>query len=394
MEKKYNIIHILTYIYLILKPYYIFPSGNLQISDFFLLIAFFILTFEFAKNSYIRKSINKKAFLYNIFVTCVLFVSICYSVIYFRSDFFTSAIFYIFNLMGIYVLYYCVENKSFLYITRRISFINILVQLALYVLNIGSWYGDVRYMGTFNDPNQFAFYIFANLICVYIINSILAKNSNKSNYLYYIIACFLIIESASTGVLLGLGSFISLTFIYKFIKIDFKRYIPKIIIFLCLFIPILLIILLTNTNVFNNIIAKVQDNVILTRIEDKLNRVDEEEGNLLQERGYDKILKYPYKIILGAGHGYNERFNTYHTGEIHATFPSILFYYGIIPFVILLVWIYENIKNIPVNIKIAYFAVLIESLTLLNERQLLFWFIIILGSTYNSKLIKEEMKYE
>ena len=105
---------------------------------------------------------------------------------------------------------------------------------------------------------------------------------------------------------------------------------------------------------------------------------------MLQERGYDKIIKYPYKMILGAGHGYNERYKTYHTGEIHATFPSILFYYGIVPFIILILWIWENIKYVPKNIMIVYFSLLVESMTLLNQRQILFWVLIMLGSLYKT----------
>jgi hypothetical protein len=44
-------------------------------------------------------------------------------------------------------------------------------------------------------------------------------------------------------------------------------------------------------------------------------------------RGYFRPIDYPKYLIFGAGHGDEARFNSKH--EIHSSFLSIFFYYGV-----------------------------------------------------------------
>lgn len=379
--KKINIIHLLVYIYLLLKPFYIFPSGSIQISDLFIIMAYFILVLITLKKESIKKYINYKTYLLSVFVFSIVGISVIYSVMYFRYDFLLSASFYIFDFMGVYVLYYCIKEKEFVRNIRNICRINILFQVIFYLVGLGTWYGTVRYMGTFNDPNQFAFFVFSSLTVVYVIEDNLKL---KKSIISYIISIFLIVESGSTGMLLGTMVFVLGVVTYRIIKIDMKKYIKPMLATVSLIFVGIAIIILTFNNISEYIYNFTKDNIIINRVREKLSRANNASGNLLQERGYDKIIKYPYKMILGAGHGYNERYKTYHKGEIHATFPSILFYYGIVPFIILILWIWKNIKYVPKNIMIVYFSLLVESMTLLNQRQILFWVLIMLGSLYKT----------
>lgn len=367
------------YLYFLLKPYYIFSSGSIQISDVFVIIALFVFCFKLIKDKELFNEIYQKTKLINIFVAFVIYISLFYSALYFRTDFIKSAMFYVFNLIAIWILYVCIKDKKFLNNTNKILMLNIFIQFILYIFKIGKWYGKVRYMGTFNDPNQFAFFVFSSMIISFIIEQNLGK---KTNYIFYLVSMFLIYESGSTGMILGTIIFIFGELGYLLLKLKNK----KIIIVMLTLIPIFytLSLLIDTSQIYEDY---VQNNIVIERIKEKVKRIDKDEGNLFQERGYDKILKYPEKILLGAGHGYNERYKTYHTGEIHATLPSMLFYYGIVPFMILLIWIYRNVKYVPLNIKMAYIAVLIESFTLLNQRQVLFWFMIILGGIYEAKSI-------
>ena len=87
--------------------------------------------------------------------------------------------------------------------------------------------------------------------------------------------------------------------------------------------------------------------------------------------------------------GGEDRFEkVFHKTEIHSTFPAILFYYGLIPTYILIRWIYENIKKIRGQQFIIYIALLAESFTLANQRQALFWIIIVLATFLNKETIK------
>lgn len=409
------------YIYLILKQFYIFKSGTIQIADYFIIIGFFIfsiciikhINFRNLKNNVKTKQLNKifpdaiiklcgKMCCLSLFIIGVILVSTIYSIIYKRLDFIHSASFYIFNFIGIILFYYCImENENFINNMRKICIFNIYLQFIICVLKIGRMYGIIRYMGTFNDPNQFAFFIFSTLINIYIINRLLRLNYvKKINYKYiianlitYTLSGFLIIKSSSLGVIAGLLIFaliLIIDFVYFMIKNVYLTNKKLVVTVFSILIILIFISLLTMDN-FNLKYQTIEDNYIIIRATEKIHRINVSEGNIFQERGYDKILNYPYKIILGAGHGYNERYNSYHTGEIHATFPSILFYYGVIPFICLCIWIWKNIKFVPNQTKLIYLSVLIESLTLLNQRQLLFWTLIILGSLFD---VKEEEQIE
>ena len=124
---------------------------------------------------------------------------------------------------------------------------------------------------------------------------------------------------------------------------------------------------------------------MFSRVTDKFNRISSKNTNdhlwsVWQERGYDKLWIYPQYMLYGSGEGEYDRFIlSAHSNEIHATLPSILFYYGIIPFLIILKWFYKKLKRVPFNLLIVYLALLMESFTLLNQRQALFWTIFMMA---------------
>ena len=108
--------------------------------------------------------------------------------------------------------------------------------------------------------------------------------------------------------------------------------------------------------------------------------------------GFCICIFYPQYILYGSGEGEYTRFTkTYHQDEIHATLPSILFYYGIIPTLILLSWVYSKIKKASIKTLIPLISIFMESFTLLNQRQVLFWILILFVSFTTVKEKKEEI---
>ena len=88
-------------------------------------------------------------------------------------------------------------------------------------------------------------------------------------------------------------------------------------------------------------------------------------------------------MLYGAGQGDFYRFDkAISANEIHSSFPGMLFYYGIIPFAILLYWVFRNFsagRNNP-YVLLCYLAYFAETFTLTNQRQPLFWMIIVFAS--------------
>lgn len=86
---------------------------------------------------------------------------------------------------------------------------------------------------------------------------------------------------------------------------------------------------------------KTVDYNMLTRIQEKIWKVAH--GGLLGlflDRGMEKLVLYPQYLLYGAGEGGFDRFTlTSQINEIHCCLFSVLFCYGIIPTVFLLIWL-------------------------------------------------------
>ena len=379
---------------MILKPYYIFKSGGLQVSDMCLVVVFIIILLKPSlkkEYNWIQKKNIKNFQIYILFLVCVSLINIVYFCEYRNSDFILSTLYYIFIFIGMYIFNFVFDNKVVMEKMLTILKVNIIIQFIIYILGIGRYYSGIRYMGTFNDPNQFAFYIFISIILIYVINIILGKK--KIPILINILGIYLIGMSLSTGILVGTIIYliaINFNTIINFIKKPNSKSILFIVIS-----ALLVVVVVVNIwgdskegGKFSDIII---DSEIYGRILEKFNKVSGEANmNIFEDRGMDKLYIYPEYIVYGAGQGEYERYvEAFSQNEIHSTLPSILFYYGIIPFCILMIWIYLNIKNSNIEIKLICFSVLVESFFLLNQRQLYLWILILLVN-----YIKEVRKKE
>lgn len=390
-----KIINWCLYLYILLKQFYLFKSGTMQISDFFIIIAFACLLIYNKQNNSeeynkIKIKISKNLYLLFLFVVFVFLINVIYYIIYQNIEFLISTLHYIFILIGVYVFSYSIREKNFLESTYKIMKVNILVQLVIYLLNIGKYYGNTRYMGTFNDPNQFAFFIFLSIVYIYIIGNILTKNNN--NLLYYLIVIYLIFESASAGMFMAIVIFYTFLLIVNFRESIYKlnKMLPKVIIIFMILTLTYVIFTYMDINILKIVISESVEINVFNRIEEKILRFTEKTNgpDFYQERGYDKIFYYPKYLLFGSGQGKYDRFeNTYHMDEIHTTIPSIMFCYGIIPLIVLIKWIYLNLKRIPFNILVVFIAIFIESFTLQNQRQLLLWVLFILVNQYKNRMV-------
>lgn len=375
-----RIVYFLLYIYLLLRPYYFFESGGVQFSDIFLILAFFLfIIFSKSNKKRLLLPIEKNKELF-IFTILTFFINGIYFITFLKFKFILSSLYYVFNLFAIILFFNLFAEKKQLNTVGIIFKLNLLLQLLFYLLNVGKYFDSYRYMGTFNDPNQFGFYILLSFSYIYIINNI--TDNKKYQFVFFIISIFLIYQCASTGMLLGILVFFILMIIYNLKNINNFINQNKNKLFFAL-VSLLFIGIFIGLTGKNQMVSSFLDSKIISRVEDKLYRKSASQLNgqmsIWQERGYDKLVIYPQYLLYGSGEGEYNRFDkSAHTNEIHATLPSILFYYGLIPFLLIVYWLYKRLKNIPPKYKVIYYAILIESFSLLNQRQALFWCIFII----------------
>lgn len=367
------------YVYLFLRPYYILESGGLQPADIFLIITLPLLFIFRPKECVLTNFENKNLKLFILFIFYTVIVNLSYMIIYPAEDFYDTILYYMFNLSGIIVFTFLINDISFLKNFYNIQSINLIIQLLILISNRGRDMDGVRYIGTFNDPNQFSFYVFLAMIYIYVLEDLLLIK--KRRWIIYLIGTYLIISSASTGMILGLIIFFLSIFISEFriSKEQFKS-----------FSKLALLVLVVGVGVYSTNKGAVSGKVsyLMSRIEEKMDSAhNESEIGLMEDRGYDKIYKNVKYLFLGSGEGVfsMSRLEGYHKQEIHGTFPSFLLYYGIPGLFLILLWLYKSLSEIPINQQLVFMALFLESCTLAHQRQFLFWGVIILMSKVKNR---------
>lgn len=345
----------------------------------------------FCKNDYVLLT----------FLFFVAIINFIYFTFYFDVEFVKSILYYVFNFLFIITARFLLNDREFIKKLFWVCRIVLYFQIVIYFLGVGRFYESdgmisTRYMGTFNDPNQLAFYEFSLLMILYIIDNMKLKGC-KINVIDYAAFVFIVYLTSSTGMLLALavfaGTYLAILLFSSVAEKDAQN--RSRVMWTLFIIGVLLVVFFINKNF---IISQMEKSELFSRLLEKETLTTSTTGSELaeasiwQDRNIDKLYIYPTYNIFGAGQGHFERFWKAHSsGEIHSTLLSILFCYGVIPTVLFLHWIWKNIQRSSKYFIPVFAAVFIEGLTLLNQRQPTFWLLFLLAYAYRAM---EENKYE
>ena len=364
--------NILLLLFILIRPFYVRASGQVQPADGFLMLYFFCTVYRDFKAEVLVPNIKKNKLFY-IFLVFAIMINAFYHKVVPDPRFLFSSLYLIY--MGVVVYSYDSGiNKGLIDKIRYILYGNLIIQFLIYSSGLGRLYyelweeGATRYMGTFTDPNQFGFYIFIVLLFAY-----LTKHEKADTYLFPItsvMGIFLVIQSKSLAAFLGLAVLYTLALL-RFIGEKFR--VNKVI--LCA------MLILTTAGVVYYFIPTSDfriENVEYTtvnRIRYKIYNVIYADGikDILRERAAEKIINYPEYFIYGAGEGNYERYYPEPVNEIHSSFINLFFSYGLIPFAILMGWFKKRLKGLNAVSLVCFITILIESMFLVNYRQALFW---------------------
>lgn len=354
----------------LLKPFYIGASGSLQIGDMFILLSFVFVIFDRNVKAKFEK-IDRNLY---VFFAFVFFINSIYFMIYRNTDFIKAIFYYLFNFLGVFIGRIYFSDDGFLKLFDKVLKFNLLVQLAVYFIGAGRWMGNTtRYMGTYNDPNQLAFAVLTTYCLIYCLSR---KINAKYRFAYFTIAFFLILQTSSTGMFMGLAFLVVSEIYFKLSTIE-KKSIKVLYSFFLIIITAMVILLAVYLVFFGDELEF--DSNIFQRIQAKLNKGDNVVDGLIEDRNLTGFFEYPENILYGSGEAQHERFRRT-DGELHSTWLGLLFYYGVIPFGFLISWIKGNLKNVDKYIIPVYISIFVEALTLINHRQPSFWALIVLGS--------------
>lgn len=373
------IMQLLFCFYVFLKQFYIRYSGKLGYADIFFIIVFLLSIGQSLRKKTLLKDLKRDGYFYLFSSLCCL-VNGVYYLILGNGDLITYSMYWLFNCAVVFCFRKLQRENGFNDKLALTFQINIVTQLIVYILQKGrvfvELWGATRYMGTFFDPNQFAFFILTSLLFIYIH---CFQNNKKIFWIFYCISVYLISLSKSTGGFIGIA-ILTLIIVLRFGYSFYKKYVISkkvkigFAVLMCSTVLVSMLILIPGKD-FN---VRESDYTLLNRIQYKISIIlDEGIEGFLIDRSALRIVKYPQYLIYGAGEGAASRF--YSIGdlnEIHCTPLSILFCYGIVPTCILLLWIFKNSKKWNKNTLGANIALFTESLILLNIRQPFFWMLL------------------
>ncbi len=369
LDRTDKLVCILFALGIFLKQFYIFASGSMQPADLVMAIAIVICIVH----NGIRIAGRDIWFL--LFILLTIVINIIYSCICKTVSFIPSIIYMVYNLLLVIGLYKNMLQKRYFIVAVETAMKAALVsQLLVLVTDQGKWYGGVRFMSTFNDPNQFGFFVLSIFFCLFVMARMQRK---KPSLLWLGLASFEVIISGSTSMMLGWGIFMIawLLGLTRNDGITAGRFL----------VTVIALVLLLLVWVYKDPILDFleQSKVpMIWRIKNRLKDAGGSSSNLftnfIGDRSMKRIFIRPDYFLYGSGEGYWERFVPIsgEDHELHSSFISLAYSYGLIPFIIFLTWLVKTVKGAKTCYKVVFLALVVEAFTLINYRQPLFWLII------------------
>jgi hypothetical protein len=350
-------------LFLILNPFYWFPSGTPQVSDY-LMITVMVFSGSVLGLGFKRATFKKRSLL--MFLGYTFLANLTLYIIYFsgyKGVPLISTIFYLYNaLVLLYVIGLANMNiRKFVKFTQYGIVFSVAIQIGYYLLFGSENFDDLRPSFFFTTPNQLGYYALLMLSIFVILNKL-----DKVNLIFFIVvflACLLITLISASKAAVGGILFLSVFYLFDSQILKGNGLIAVIVIF-----SISFYFVVKNEQGVN------QTAYVLERVDDGSKRENITEW---EYRGYDRINNHPYFLILGSGEGMYERFDTYITKhEMHSSFGNLIFSYGIPGFALFLVFFFSLFKGLKMRTGLYVMPVILYSLTHMGLRFTPFWILL------------------
>ena len=368
-------------IYLIAFPFYFFPAGSIQPSDLFIavVIGFYMLIngLQFFKDN--RDVLNRflRICIYLTIVNLGVHIALLGETNKGLPWYIISA-FYFYNLvvMGFALSLYKQYGRAFLYTTLYACIFSALLQIGLaQVLATGG--EGTRGSLFFTNPNQLGYYSLCGLAIILVLETML-KLPKLIVYGAFFLYSYLAIVSVSKA---ALGALIILFGVYLLANgiISAKNIFALIVVGGLGYFAIL------NTQFGQNFQRNLD-----VRAQNEADRP--EDITEWEYRGYDRITNHPHYLILGAGEGGFNRFDTYIDGhEMHSSFGTIVFCYGIPGTVMFILFVLAIIRKLPWYYVIYSLPLFAYGITHMGLRFTIFWIALVMFPVIRMEIIKKQV---
>jgi hypothetical protein len=242
---------------------------------------------------------------------------------------------------------------------------------------------ELRFIGSFNDSNQLSYWLICSFLGLYL----LSDNGILRNR-YIQLGCLIVIALLISAAGSRSGSFGLLPLAAGFIWLRFfkdKLSLPKPILLLILGVVLIGIVSILGSKVNTHVANSNQE---LSSAQDvPLNRLASTEWKReARIRGYFRPIKHPQYLLFGAGHGQESRFNSIQ--EIHSSFLSVFFYYGILGLVLFMGFLYQIFRRLSLPEALMLSAPFVYGLFTYGFRTPIFWVLMAIVVATRPKVLK------
>jgi len=270
---------------------------------------------------------------------------LCVNGVYYVKEgdpgFLKASVFWIYNILIFLSLRFLfLRNPS---VSRALPYALAAMVVVLYAMAFfggNAYYQSVRFVGSFNDPNQLGYW----LLCVFV-GSMLATTKPKwftpiTTLLLFAVVVVLIVLSGSRSAIFG---FITLLIAVIGWLIAGLRENEASRLRLRYFL--LVIVFLVFASLLVGWYLYVEQADFKRAVDVLIRRVFRENySEQLDIRGYTHMSNFPQYLLFGAGHADVGRFSRWNV-EIHSSIVAPLFYYGVIGFGLLFSFFYLLVKD-------------------------------------------------
>ncbi len=351
-------------IFFIIKPIYIFSSGNLQICDFFLILAIIyeVLRSRWKIKLYWNSGIYKLLLSLILFQTCV---NLCWYFLYSDERLMYSSLFYIYNTFAFFYFATCGIKNGLEAIKKSCAYGAVLSSIICILGIVVNASINARGLGFFNNPNQLGLHGILLLTVVFYTGEHLGRFTR-----YFIIILSLIIIFASASKAAFLASIGLLIMFILFFNRDTSIWNKARKLILLLFVSAGVFLFFYEENSF------ITSNYTVMYLRKRILAMSSEsDSNLALGRGYARISELGASFVWGLGEGAYSRFSIMTNHEVHSTFANIIVSYGlvgILGYFFLLRQLFRNHRVTVFNI-CGFSGVILYSITHNSIRNTIIW---------------------
>lgn len=339
---------------------YIFPSGLPQPADFIWLlwVAAVLLTSAMPPPLRVTRRAGGALLLGLGFLAWVIAVSLANAAIFSDARLILPSLFYIFNvaIFGAVIVQGSRHPEWFLELVSSASLAALIVVAAGLAITLEG--GAARQSGGFNNPNQMGYFTLL-LGCLFVLTTPVTKLWGGRGLTFFATALAIVGFSASLSVMAAFCTIV----VGAVVKGGKLSVLVRIFLMFSL-----VIVAVERLLALTGIGAHLRETVL-----HRISLLSHKSENVAESRGYDRIGEFPQYIPFGAGEGGLWRFGHQYQLELHSTWGTLLFSYGVIGFSLFVLILLFVLKGRPIWVWLLILAPSIYGLTHQGLRDTSLW---------------------